>query len=204
MKVQLPFSGFYESVHMDAIESQIEQMIDNKEEDTGKKYEHPDIPKKVFTEYAEQYADAWVDAFKDSTGLDISGKFVNLHSPKYYNYSTDEIDYEVSDDKLKKVFEYALKNDKSGLAKFIKDRLEPRSGFSPFYSNDISEWGDFSKLEEPQVSLILDFYDQENNLSEYLWEKVDVFTILDRAGVEPKLMKESSDLKELIMKKILS
>ena len=40
----------------------------------------------------------------------------------------------------------------------VADRLAPRSGFAPFYSDDLDDWGELDEWEAPQLSILVECY----------------------------------------------
>ena len=48
----------------------------------------------------------------------------------------------------------------------VHDVLEPRSGFIPFYSNDLEDWGDLDVWDDVQKSVLLDHHAAEMELDE--------------------------------------
>ena len=122
MKTTLNFGGFYESIHSELIESTVEQVIedDNVTEDMIKWAD-------LNLEYSKKYVDFLNERFE------LNLKFLELNSPKYYNYSTDVIIVEISTDDFKKVSDIV---DKEKLKEVVKEITTGRSGYIPFYTFD--------------------------------------------------------------------
>jgi len=141
MEIQIPFSGFYNSMHSDTIDREIESYFDI--EGSGE----PDIPDDFWMkfdghhdiqiEYVKLYIDAFTEFFNETTGLKVSFEFVDMASPKEYNFQTDRIFCNISEDHIKDIFG---ETDTQILAETIKERHTSYDGFSSFYSNRIDEW----------------------------------------------------------------
>lgn len=115
IQFNLNFGGFYCSEHSEMIEAQIEAF-----ELDGETVNF----KEVFNEYASD----WLELLSNEIDLDL--KFINLDSPKYYNFRTDEIVTEIS----KATFE-ALKAEHltTECIEYINKESASRSGFASFY-----------------------------------------------------------------------
>ena len=83
------FGGFYESVHNDIIADNIELM----------EYNWEDVNyRATFEIYAKDY----IKVLNNILDTDIT--FKSLNSPRYYNYSTDSIEVEISKKDILKLF----------------------------------------------------------------------------------------------------
>ena len=83
MLATLLFSGFYESVHMDALERE------------GEEFPGADW-RKVFFGYARAYAAEYLHA------AGITGRFECLESPREYNSATDRIFVDIPTDEVRR------------------------------------------------------------------------------------------------------
>lgn len=136
MKAGITFCGFYESAHdadLDAAAGQMASSIENTEW------------AKVYQQYAEDYAQRFLDA------VEVPGTFAGLYSPREYNFTTDTIEVEVEPADMRKAFARAID---LGLIELVRKELEPRSGFAPFFSNDVTRWGPVDKWNTAQTELI--------------------------------------------------
>jgi len=155
MYININFGGFYCSVH----ESSINYVIENEHEYYFNEYENRDKLKKYLEnnslEFWElynykniyiDYSKFWIDTFKEwlssEFDLNISLDFVELSSPKYYNYSTDVI---IGKSNLKKhEIKSILHNDTLNMDFDLLDMFENRvsevttsvSGYVAFYDYD--------------------------------------------------------------------
>lgn len=128
------FSGFYESIHNLAMESEEEYILE-------------DYPGKTWDDFNwkydwEGYAKSYVSAISSEIGINL--EFRNLWSPREYNFATDEIYCLMDSADVEKISSVI---DSDVLSRLIKERFTSRSGFSSFYSNDIDEWKEKDVME---------------------------------------------------------
>jgi hypothetical protein len=121
------FSGFFESIHSEAFDSEEESIIENY---PGHKWD--DFK---FTNDEVGYCKSYVAAISSEVGLKM--EFMELTSPREYNFSTDKISVWITNKELK-VISSVLNSET--LKNLIKRRFTSRDGFSSWYSNDIEEW----------------------------------------------------------------
>jgi len=122
MKTALNFGGFYESVHEDLIENTVEDVME--EENVTEEMIKWDA---LYLEYSKKYVDFLNERFE------LNLKFLELESPRFYNYSTDVIIVDISEDDFKKVSEIV---NKDKLKEVVKEITTSRSGYIPFYTAD--------------------------------------------------------------------
>lgn len=150
----IPFSGFYNSIHNDNIDQAENQLFtnDNGENNDGlqTRFNAKCDYWKVYDNYARAYAEQFAEDFKIK-----SLKFVELNSPKFYNYSTDIIICSISRADLRAIYKAT---DKQKLADHVKECCTSRSGFISFYNPDLKTWGHVDAWEMPQIKLLLDVY----------------------------------------------
>ena len=113
------FGGFYNSIHSDIIDTYIEDY----------EYNWEDVNyKATYKEYSKSYIKALNNI------LDTNMSFKALNSPKYYNYSTDIINVDISKKDILKLFKYVKDEDlKQEVFNIIKEASTPRDGYAPFY-----------------------------------------------------------------------
>ena len=122
------FGGFYNSSHSDIIESYIEDMEYN--------WEAVD-----YTATYKIYSKSYIKVLNNILDTDII--FKALNSPKFYNYSTDIINVELSKKDILKLFKYIKEEDlKQEVFNIIKDASTSKSGYIAFYN-----YADFFKKE---------------------------------------------------------
>lgn len=114
------FGGFYNSIHSDVIDNNIELMEYNCE-----KVDYKD----TYKNYAKDYIKVL------NNKLDTNISFKNLISPKYYNYLTDYINVEITKKDILKLFEYIRLNEfKQEVFEIIKDSSTSKDGYVAFYN----------------------------------------------------------------------
>lgn len=128
LEIGLPFfSGFYDSIHSSALDREEEEIIEMYE---GKSYE--DFSFTVdYLSYCKNYV------HEVNSILDLNLEFVEMTSPREYNFSTDRIFCTISKKDLKKISS-AL--DTEIMRDLVKKTFTSRDGFISFYSNNIDEW----------------------------------------------------------------
>jgi hypothetical protein len=117
--------------------------------------------------------------------LDI--ECIGIHSPKYYNFSTDSLNYDLS---VSDNFNHILidiinnldDNDTNSLSKFLKDNFTSRDGFMSFTDNNITDLiNSINDFEDREISAFLTWYLKgkdiinTNNWSEFLYENIQSY-----------------------------
>ena len=103
--------------------------------------------KSAYEEYAEFYAQSFIDEFFDGDGT-----FRGMESPKFYNFETDRIFVNISDEMLDQIWVETRPKD---LIDTAKDRHTSRSGFISFYSPDTTTWGPYQEWDQNQLMTLL-------------------------------------------------
>jgi hypothetical protein len=160
------FSGFYESIHSGNFDSDEEMII---EDFPGKSYD--DFR---FTQDWNGYCKNYVSAI--SSEINIELEFMELTSPREYNFATDQISVYITTKELKKISSVL---DSDTLKDLIRRNFTSRDGFISWYSNDIEEWKEKKILDWNCVELgiLLDAWIIEN-------ESEDYYNDLDVIGME--------------------
>lgn len=183
----IPFSGFYDSIHDNAVDRAIESLFEDDNGDCNSNliahfycsncinYD------KVRTAYAKDY----VQAFAIAAGLQLI--FDELDSPKEYNFQTDRIFVKIAP---KSVIELFAKADKNALRDRIRKEYTSRFGFISHYSPDIYEWPkDVMKWDHNQVGTLIAAsvnFDEEKYMEDISGSgKVDnwVYSALNEKGM---------------------
>lgn len=154
LEVTIPFSGFYESDHSQMLDDAFEQIFWNdqgdvipyaleEDEEYGNRITtaYFDVDwGKVFRLYAKGYTGNFAHQLNqdlEERGIKISLTFVDLTSPREYNFGTDRIFAKISLEDVQKLLDVV---DQEKLSTLIEDRFTDRSGFFSFYPNEIEEW----------------------------------------------------------------
>jgi hypothetical protein len=156
MNVQIPFSGFYDSIH----NSNIDDCLDNQvftdystgctNNDRLSYLAFDSINWHVlYLDYAKEYASAFAHKFN------IAMQFESMTSPKEYNFTTDRIFCEISESEVKRVFN---STDKAVLSKKAREAFTSRDGFTSFYNPDYLTWGDVLTWDHNQLNVLIDSF----------------------------------------------
>jgi hypothetical protein len=160
--VNLPFSGFYDSLWSEAIDREESEWIEYHTGDTGEidadyEFAWPEVARLTDDEYAEIFMDctnygaayqrvakAYVDAFShvvgEKLGLKLGFKFESMVSPREYNFATDRVFAEVRLGVMLKLFRRSRADGHKRLAEVIRERFTSYDGFFSHYSNRLDDW----------------------------------------------------------------
>lgn len=152
MIVQLPFAGFYESVHDRQLDSQQEMdaeyfaSTDNDSYPNAVGMEQSDLNEILFEmadwskahdHYVRDYVANFARFVQQETGMVLGLEFERMESPREYNFGTDRVFAYIPVSVLEMLKAAVTLGN---LAEVIKERHESRSGFYSFYTTDIEEW----------------------------------------------------------------
>lgn len=182
IEIELPFSGFYESLHDQMIEDEIEQHFSydhdsGEDKPLGDDYDEARWNADInWQEIHTAYAKAYTEAFGEEFGLNL--EFVDMTSPQFYNFSTDRIFANIELDEINRIRKEAEAHPK--YAEFIRERYTSYDGFSSNFSNDSKdeEWTK-EELEPVQYRSILDFWIENISDASEDW---DIFLMDDARG----------------------
>lgn len=169
VEIEIPFSGFYESIHDDNITRMIENGF-NYNHETGEDQEVPEAVWMADINYGaihKEYAKEYVEMFGDKFELDL--EFIEMTSPREYNFSTDRVFAKIPKEQIDKIRKEVEAHEKWG--EYIKERFTSRSGFMSFYSEDSKdeEWTK-DVLDECQYRVVLEFWLENISLETDEWE----------------------------------
>lgn len=143
---------------------------------------------------AKLYAETYIEHINDVLGIDLKLVGQWVRSPKYYNFSTDEIYCKVEIDDLEKLVNHlrVLCNDpryKEDVIETIKQNHTSCDGFISYMSNDFEDWMDciadpdddryISCLIGYLVNVIAPGSLRELNESVYCWASEQGYQISD-------------------------
>lgn len=137
IKTVIKFGGFYESIHSDLIDMQIEDYIEytNQENNTELNYDDYDFNyKDMEMQYLKQYVSDYQDFIESEYNLNINIDDISLYSPKEYNFKTDEIDCFISKSDENKLIKHFKKD--NDFLEYLKDSCKSRDGFISYYKYD--------------------------------------------------------------------
>jgi hypothetical protein len=154
----VPFSGFYYSVHSDAIDREEEMLFEDNNLAHLQEYFQRDFDyRKAYDLYAREYVSTLSDLI--SIGLE----YEEMVSPREYNFMTDRIFAKVTRTDMARMLK-AVRGEK--LNRIVEDMFTSRSGFISHYSNDIKDWGPINCWDHNQVGAVLAAYVEDNEVSD--------------------------------------
>ena len=132
IETNINFGGFYNSIHSDIIESYIEDL----------EYNWEDVD---YKETYKIYSESYIKVLNNILDTNIIFKALNI--PKFYNYSTDFINVEISKKDILKLFKYVKEGElKEEAFNIIKEASTPRDGYVAFYN-----YADFFKKDNLDI-----------------------------------------------------
>ena len=122
-KIAFHFGGFYHSIHSDVIDSHVDHEADFLGIEEGTQ-EYNDFYKTLdFEATCKNYLDSMIEVIDKKLKTNLKECFVEMVSPKYYNYSTDYIllDKTKLNEQLKKFINQDFNNEHNDLHAFFDD-----------------------------------------------------------------------------------
>lgn len=163
IEAQIPFSGFYNSIHDTELESELEYSINVFAEETGR-----DIPQELFNgmhgcinwpEVMQEYAEKYVGYFLHQFMID--GEFSGMESPRFYNYSTDRVFAKITRASVANMWR---RINKRLFSENCEKHFTSRDGFASSYSPDWKEWGRISEWDHNQIYMIVLTYAEHESI----------------------------------------
>ena len=145
-EVQIPFQGFYHSMHDAVLDCELEQIEDSGQSLYDLFCDAADYQNTRF-EYAKAYAIAFGDEY-----LPKPCALSNLDSPREYNFETDRIFVKIDRSTLDMIYRLTAKD---RLIQKAKENHTSYDGFMSFYSPDISSWGHYTTWDHNQLHTLL-------------------------------------------------
>lgn len=159
MKVAIPFQGFYGSTIVSFIEDEVDDMLENQYYD-GFSEDSVDW-KATFLEVSREYASQWCYLGG------YEGGFSSLKSPREYNFRTDEIFVEFTDNDLVRIKKLAMAE--QDFSDFVEKQCSDRSGFISFLSPNLEDWYEWDERHYEVALMFLDeVYSYEEDIIESL------------------------------------
>lgn len=149
----IPFSGFYSSLHDDALTDAVQQMFSDlgsgctiNDGLADRAISEVDW-RRVHSVYAKEYCGDFADYFE------IKLEFDELVSPREYNFTTDRIFAKMTTETL---LDIRKRVDEKVLRQAIHDRHTSYDGFYSFYSNTLESWPeDVTEWDANQVGTLV-------------------------------------------------
>ena len=188
--VKIPFSGFYNSIHDSAINSALEYEAEcyadsDKADDIILDALNANHYDKIREELSRVFVNSVNDLFCYEYDINLDLEFDSLKSPRFYNYSTDEIYCYIDNDKIKELV--ALLDSENDFIEALKDKYQSRDGFivfdstlqaidnkdySLFFADLLCQLIDFDKINNNEYYNDKAFETVLNNLPKYLYDEL--------------------------------
>ena len=171
--VKIPFSGFYSSIHGGIIDSALEYESEcyansGKANDIILDVLNINHYNKIREELSKVFVEGINELFWYEYDINLDLEFDSLKSPKYYNYSTDEIYCYVDNDKIDELA--ALLDNENDFIEVLKDKYQSRDGFIVFDSTlQAIDNKDYSLFFSDLLCQLIDF--DEIDCNEYYNDK---------------------------------
>ena len=168
----IPFQGYYGSEIDSFIDSHIEYEIEHIREEYKANEKQLEIIANGFMStnvnsfyhnLSKEYAEEFIFLLENEIGFKLNASFESLESPKEYNFSTDRIFIELTENKAIEFVNYILNNHKEELEDLIKKRFTSQSGFISFYPNSLKEWGNPIEWDHNQLGTCFEIFDYIGN-----------------------------------------
>ena len=141
--------------------------LSHKYDDYDDEINHNDYMDRILETYKE------IDIFKN---IDFVKKveFIGWYSPKFYNYSNDQLDFTIDIDK-RELFKTLNSLDNKEFKDFLKENYSSYSGFISFTSNNYDELYDKAIMgDEQSIGAILTYLlkDELKDIEYSVYERV--------------------------------
>ena len=159
--VKIPFSGFYNSIHDSIIDSALEYesecYADNdKANDIILDLLNINHYNKIREELSKVFVEGINELFWYEYDIKLNLEFYSLKSPKFYNYSTDEIYCYIDNDKINELV--ALLDNENDFIEVLKDKYQSHDGFIVFDSTlQAIDNKDYSLFFSDLLCQVIDF-----------------------------------------------
>lgn len=158
-KVSIAFGGFYESIHMDNIDSLIECLNSDNE---YPEYNFDNVNyKKTHLNYIKSYCYHLTDFIKSEYNINMSFNNLELDSPKYYNYSTDKILANIPANQIKELNSLMIKD--ALFLEYLKERTQSYDGYFSFYTYETA----LNNKDNILINYVLEFICDKFNRNFY-------------------------------------
>ena len=153
MLIQIPFSGFYNSIHNDNIDNEIYSSMftdyeTEENNDNLSNYAYDLINwRDVYNDYAKEYCKQFAERFN------LKLTFESLQSPREYNFNTDRIFAHIEYNDVLNLLN--VKDIGLFLEKHAREMFTSRNGFMSFYNPDYTSWGLLSEWDCNQLYCLL-------------------------------------------------
>ena len=150
-KFLIDFGGFYHSIHSDEIDNRIQYFEINED-------------KVNYKETCNSYCIEFIDSVNDMLELDL--KFIQIDSPKFYNFTTDKIEVEINENDFNKLKDIYLNSNE--FIDYVNENSKSCSGFISFYNG----FNEVIKEDEVLLQYMFDYILKEyaDEIEYYIFE----------------------------------
>ena len=193
--VKIPFSGFYNSIHDSIIDSALEYESEcyadsDKANDIILDVLNSNHFNKIREELSKVFVESINELYRYEYDINLGLEFDSLKSPRFYNYSTDEIYCYVDNDKINELI--ALLDNENDFIEVLKDKYQSCDDFivfdstlqaidnkdySLFFSDLLCQFIDFDVINCNEYYNDKAFETVLNNLPERLYDELSKLEI---------------------------
>ena len=193
--VKIPFSGFYNSIHDSIIDSALEYESEcyadsDKANDIILDVLNINHYDKIREELSKVFVECTNELFLYEYDINLGLEFDSLKSPRFYNYSTDEIYCYIDNDKINELV--ALLDNENDFIEVLKDKYKSRDGFIVFdstlqaidnkdyplfFSDLLCQFIDFDSIDNNEYYNDKAFETVLNNLPDCLYDELSKLEI---------------------------
>ena len=139
MIIQIPFSGFYNSIHDEQLDYELNNGLftdyatgcNNNDNLSNHAYDAMNW-RELHLDYSREYAEDFASQFE------LKIKFESLSSPREYNFTTDRIFCTIDDSEVMRLWH---ETKPEIMTNQVKTMFTSYDGFCSHYSSDFNEWG---------------------------------------------------------------
>ena len=147
----IDFGGFYHSIHSDILDIQID-------------YFEIDEDNVNYKETRNSYCNEFINSLNDM--LELNLKFIQIDSPKFYNFTTDKIEAEINENDFNKLKDTYLNSNE--FIDYVNENSKSCSGFFSFYNGFNEVIKEDEILLQYMFNYILEEYADE--IENYIFE----------------------------------
>lgn len=200
-EARIPFPGFYNSWYDQEFEqlqaSDAKYIFENEEMPFPEGTTEEDIAQLIsdhsnFKTYMVYVAKGYIDEYNnwlcEKLGFKVTLSYVDLTSPKEYNFNTDRIFCKINRADLHAIYAHV---GRKRLREEAKALFTSRSGFISFYSPNIDNWGPSRSWDYNQIYCLLNcLTDEDFNYDMFHMMSEDLYRAFQAAVDWPKVKQE--------------
>ena len=147
----IDFGGFYHSIHSDILDIQID-------------YFEIDEDNVNYKENCNSYCNEFINSLNDM--LELNLKFIQIDSPKFYNFRTDKIEAEINENDFNKLKDTYLTSNE--FIDYVNENSKSYDGFISFYNG----FNEVIKEDEILLQYMFDYILKEyaDEIENYIFE----------------------------------